>query len=296
MHDIVLSCDFQTETQIHNARSILCPFILEKLKLVKDIHHFPHLKRLEDHLKSWVLQTYDNTIEPSLYETICKETYEQIDWNALVKNPLQYICSHPLYQRLYEIDLCISHIKPSMIYDVLNDVPMNVDETQVIELGSGTGGFTRRMFPLLEAQIKKYVATDLFVFSDYSDLQGAKEKITTRRVNIDKAIPRDFHYQFDLILACNCIHVSKNIVQCLENLSLLVKEGGYLLLEELITDFPLTMFGLDEQIWNIPEDTREYGLWMTRHTWLQYLSQTKWKPITCMRTPYQMILLVQKTN
>ncbi|OLT58080.1 class I SAM-dependent methyltransferase [Moorena bouillonii] len=113
----------------------------------------------------------------------------------------------------------------------------------VIEVGSGTGGLTTHLLPLFEPKQTKYVFTDIsnyflrlgakkyanYPFIDYKILDLEKDCIDQRYTN----------NSFDIILANNVIHDTKNILFTLYNLRKLLKPNGFLILLELT----------DPQIW-----------------------------------------------
>ncbi len=276
--------------QVKNARTIITNLLLIRLK--EHIPSTPLLCQFKDILENWTLDTYDSSICPSLFETICYETYKNIEWSELIEDPLHFICNHPSYRQLYQSEFVIQLNDPQALSVCIEEMTKSTSLRQIIEVGTGTGGFTRRLFPFVQDQIKRYVATDCFKIDEFKDLSPTI--LQRKQLDINMTIPNDLKEQFDLIVSCNCIHVSKNIVDCLNNLSQLVPNKGYLLLEEAIDDYPLVMFGLDDFVWTTPEDKREFGLWMTYSTWLKYIGQTSWIPQLCYRSKYQMMMVLQK--
>jgi SAM-dependent methyltransferase len=101
---------------------------------------------------------------------------------------------------------------------------------QVLELGAGTGGTTRRLAPYLR-DCERFVVTDIrqgFLDRLVAELDGVP--VETAILDIDA--PDDSIGHFDAIFATNCLHVAKDIPAAMVWLRSRLRPGGVLVLGE----------------------------------------------------------------
>ena len=135
---------------------------------------------------------------------------------------------------------------------------------RIFEVGSGTGGTSRAILAALGALIASGVDAGKieFVFSDLSAglVRQAKAELGpqypfARFVVHDVAQPPSSQgaqeQAYDLVLASNVLHATRNIAACLRNVHKLLRSGGALLLNESIRlhDFSTLTFGLTDGWW-----------------------------------------------
>lgn len=123
-------------------------------------------------------------------------------------------------------------------------------KVRVLEIGAGTGSLTESVLEAFPMERVEYVFTDI----SNSFLNRAKERfgkysnIQYRILDIEKdIIEQGFENEtFDLILASNVVHATKNIKEALEHISSALASNGLLMLIELTkpTAFFDMTFGL----------------------------------------------------
>ncbi|GAB1545493.1 hypothetical protein NUACC21_81690 [Scytonema sp. NUACC21] len=108
---------------------------------------------------------------------------------------------------------------------------------RIIEIGAGTGGTTSWLLPVLPEQRTKYTFTDVSTiflnkaskkFSNYPFVQCSL-------LDIEQS-PQEQGYErhcYDLIVAANVLHATRNLEQTLQNLQSLLAPGGLLLVWEV---------------------------------------------------------------
>jgi SAM-dependent methyltransferase len=100
----------------------------------------------------------------------------------------------------------------------------------VLELGAGTGGTTRRLAPDLK-HTRRFVLSDIrqsFLDRLVPELPGVP--VETALVNID--VPLNGIGAFDVIFATNCLHVARDLEATLARLRTRLRPGGMLVLGE----------------------------------------------------------------
>ena len=103
-------------------------------------------------------------------------------------------------------------------------------DKEVLELGAGTGGTTRRLAADLK-NCKRFVLSDVrqsFLDRLAADLPGVP--LETALVNID--VPLNGIGSFDVIFSTNCLHVARDLVATLSRLRSRLVPGGALVLGE----------------------------------------------------------------
>ncbi|GET43760.1 polyketide synthase [Microseira wollei NIES-4236] len=107
---------------------------------------------------------------------------------------------------------------------------------RILEIGAGTGGTTSCILPHLNPHQTEYVFTDIGAFFT----TGAKEKfrdypfVKYRVLDIEKPPESQGFklHQYDLILAANVLHATKDLRQTLQHVRQLLAPGGMLVLQE----------------------------------------------------------------
>lgn len=130
---------------------------------------------------------------------------------------------------------------------------------RILEIGAGTGGTSAIVFPKLRSfqkSIDKYCYTDLskaFFFHAEKNYVPENPYIQCQRLDIEKPI-KDQGFEigsYDLIIATNVLHATKNIRNTLRNAKAALRKNGFIILNEM-SDKSLTThltFGLLDGWW-----------------------------------------------
>ncbi|KAI1488341.1 polyketide synthase [Biscogniauxia mediterranea] len=184
------------------------------------------------------------------------------------------------YQRGFGAERCFSQL--SSYVDVLAHKNPGM---RFLEVGAGTGGATRSVMDTLSRKGQRY---DHFDFTDLSPafFEEAREvfqknlgRMSFRVLNIEKN-PLDQGFEagtYDIIVASNVLHATKNIEATLRNVRSLLKPGGKLLLYEGTNPTSLSMnmvFGTLPGWWLSEEPERAWGPLMTTTSWDSHLKAT----------------------
>ncbi|KAJ5598872.1 ketoacyl-synt-domain-containing protein [Penicillium hordei] len=135
----------------------------------------------------------------------------------------------------------------------------------IMELGAGTGATTRC---IVDRLVQCGIPIE-YTFTDISSalVTGGKRKFARYdcmkygTVDIEKEPPAQYLGQFDVVLATNCIHATRNLQNSMGNISKLLQPHGFVSLVELTTrNYWLDMvFGLLDGWW-LYDDGRPYVL------------------------------------
>lgn len=179
-----------------------------------------------------------------------------------------------LYQQSPEARY-FNSIARSIMEGVVKSQPQ-AKSLRILEVGAGTGGTTGSLLPILPKERASYWFTDV----SESFLEKAKQKFKTypfvRYSLLDiEQNPQDQGYplhSFDVVVAVNVLHATRNIEETLENVRSLLAPDGLLLIIEVTNPqswFDIT-FGLIEG-WQRFEDNRRGNN--------PLLSQIQWKSV-----------------
>ena len=140
----------------------------------------------------------------------------------------------------------------------------------VLEVGGGSGGLTRHLFPLIEADVGSYTTSDVSVVQQHFDA------VKVVRYDVNDSWGGE---AVDVIAASNAIHTCRNLTSSLKNLYTALTDGGFLILHEYISVLPALLWGLSSFAFSA-EDHRDFALWVTKERWLSLLKDNGFEPIT----------------
>ena len=172
-----------------------------------------------------------------------------------------------------------------VVKETISEIPRN-SEIRILEVGGGTGGLTSYVLPHLPSEGTEYV------YSDVSPLflSQAKEKfrdypfLSYRAFDIEKeATKQGFAPQsFDLILASDVLHATRQIHDTLRSLQTLLAPSGQLIFLETTrpTIWVDLVFGLTEGWWRFSDlHVRSSHPLLTIEQWKNALSSVGFKEI-----------------
>ncbi|MBP5976712.1 SDR family NAD(P)-dependent oxidoreductase [Brasilonema sp. CT11] len=145
---------------------------------------------------------------------------------------------------------------------------------RILEIGAGTGSLTSYILPKLTRRRTEYVFTDISqqftsaAEQKFRDYPFVEYQILDIEADI---IGQGFQpHSFDLILASDALHATRDLRQTLENVKQLLTSGGLLVLLELTAPdhFPDLVFGLLKGWWLFTDVQQR-----RKHPWI---SEAKW--------------------
>lgn len=156
---------------------------------------------------------------------------------------------------------------------------------RILEIGAGTGGTSAIVFSKLKPfrdAIEEYCYTDLskaFLFHAEDNYLPDNPYIRCELLDASRDIAEQgFEVgSYDLVLSTNCLHATRNIRQTLRNAKALLRENGFLVLNEIsdVTIYTHLTFGLLDGWWLFEDpDLRIPGCpGLYPSTWQQVLQE-----------------------
>ncbi len=202
---------------------------------------------------------------------------------ATLEAPMATINRHPEHGVLYGADLLARGFDDDVLAQMLAIVEENhTTALHVCEVGSGTGGLTRRVLERPSVSgIARYVATDVT-----RAFQSELERHVTRPVthalwDVQSPVPARLGH-FDLVLASNALHVADDLSIALHNVYEALRPGGFLCFFEATNRVTPLVWGLDASCWSFT-DQRAFGLWTTIEHWKDLLRSAGFQLVSTHR-------------
>ncbi|WP_018694101.1 type I polyketide synthase [Algicola sagamiensis] len=153
--------------------------------------------------------------------------------------------------------IAMNQLMKETLSQVLSELQVH-SSLAILEIGAGTGATTHHLLPELANWDATYTFTDispLFLQNAAVKFNDA-ESMDFRVLDIEQSpAEQGFHQQYDVIVAANVLHATKDIAQTLKHTRTLLKPGGHLLLLEVnkpTVSVDLT-FGLLEGWWRFTD-------------------------------------------
>lgn len=201
-----------------------------------------------------------------------------------------------IVQTLFADDIMTRWYKDGVTYLPFNSIARetlrfclartNAERLRVLEVGAGTGGLTSHVLDQFDPAATRYVFTDVGPYFLRAGRRRFSKYAFVEFAVLDLEQPcseqgfRDT--SFDLVIANNVIHDTRNILDTLRNLAQVTAPGGMLLMLEL-TD-PQTWwhlcFGSLDGWWRFktdPTDRRQDLMILKKHEWLDILGEAGYR-------------------
>ena len=152
---------------------------------------------------------------------------------------------------------------------------------KILEIGAGTGSTTKQLLPLLRGRHVDYEFTDIspLFLSVAQDEFKDYPFITYRLLNIEASISgQGFNPEsYDLIIASNVLHATRNLADTFKNVSALLKDDGSLLMVEgnMSMKWIDLIFGLTSGWWLFSDsDLRPKHATLSVEKWRGFLTSS----------------------
>ncbi|TEA18286.1 Highly reducing polyketide synthase azaB [Colletotrichum sidae] len=199
-------------------------------------------------------------------------------------SPLEVMMEGNLLYEFYEKALCCNR-SYDQVQQIVHLYSMKNPRAKVLEIGGGTGGCTGSVLKGLTENTPdggycflSYTFTDVSAgffeaagkkFSGYGDMISYKKL----DIEVDPAEQSFVAGQYDLIVACQVLHATKNMEKTMRHVRKLLKPGGKLILVETTKDTldVQLVFGTLPGWWLAEEPERKGGPNLTIDHWSRVL-------------------------
>ena len=159
---------------------------------------------------------------------------------------------------------------------------------RILEIGGGTGGTTSFVLPVLPQHCTEYVFTDVSArFTAHAQHKFAQYPfVQFRTLDIERdPIEQGFDpHSFDLIIASDVLHATKDLRKTLDQIKSLLGSGGMVSIVELTRPWlGLTLvFGLLKGWWLFDDDVRRDEPCVSQGTWKSVLQEAGFTGTVCI--------------
>ncbi|EEP81634.1 hypothetical protein UREG_06499 [Uncinocarpus reesii 1704] len=154
--------------------------------------------------------------------------------------PLEVMMENNMLSRFY----AEAHGLPPMndyIARAVGQIVHRYPKANILEIGAGVGGTTRKVLPAIGNAFGHYTFTDIssgFFEKGAEKFAAHRRKMTFKVCDIEKdPIEQGFVEEgYDIIVAANVLHATRSLADTMRNVRRLLKPGGYLVMMEITGD------------------------------------------------------------
>lgn len=180
-----------------------------------------------------LMEPYKERVEVRLACTVGENIKSAILGETHIIAPMR---QDGLLDEYYAHDLGIA-AATEFLAEVMGQIVHVYPHMQILEIGAGTGGATKRVLPRIGPAFDHYTFTDISagyfetardVFAEY------EQRMDFRVLDLEKDVGHQGfeEHSFDLIIASLVLHATKDLKQTLQNVRKLLRPGGYLVATE----------------------------------------------------------------
>ncbi len=258
------------------------PYLNNILSLAKD-NIFEDDKSIINNFNNYVKDYSDISFK------FLNDIVSNID-NLIIHNSCT-IHNHNLFKE-FIISNFITNFKNEYILNISSLVKQEFTEKKIniFEIGSGIYQFSSKIIDYLDNQISSYIVSDL------KSKLIPPELIKYNISSIEYDFNHKLNQKFDLIIASHCLYLSENIKLTLINLKDSLEENGFILIQELISDFPYYIWGVDKHLFEGKINKKING-WIPFKDWETLINSIpELDIIISYYNDYNAIILIKKKN
>ncbi len=277
--------------------------VVQSIDLMWEVIQLPHKPNPEKQLSQLAVEYPNAVAELTLLERCASHLSQVLRGEC---NPLELLfpqgdltTASQLYQDSPGAQV-MNTLVQKVVSKALEHLPSS-RQVRVLEIGAGTGGTTSYILPVLPPHQTEYVFTDLSSRFSTSAQQKFRDYPFVRYEVLD--IEQDIHSQgfepnqYDIIVAANVLHATKDLRTSLEHVQQLLAPNGILILLEGTTRqrWLDLIFGLTEGWWRFEDfDLRpDYPLLATSQ-WQELLQQTGCKQVVTIAGAHETQQVISK--
>ncbi|KAK5988235.1 Compactin diketide synthase mlcB [Cladobotryum mycophilum] len=203
-------------------------------------------------------------------------------------DPLELLFSSELAKDFY-VHLYSLHMRDTRFQTFLDLATHENPSMRILEIGSGTGGFTRPVLATLrrfeqetgQMRFAEYFYTDIspaFFENAQIEFLDYQERMTYKTLDIER-IPFEQGFEagtYDMVIAGSVLHATPHLASTLKNVRTLLKPGGLFVFQEVTRPDNISVnvgFGCLEGWWLSGEEWRQSSPLITEDKWDQLLQE-----------------------
>ncbi|OLN95800.1 Polyketide synthase-nonribosomal peptide synthetase 1 [Colletotrichum chlorophyti] len=190
------------------------------------------------------------------------------------ENILAYMMANDLLDRYYEQGLGLSDLN-KWSANLARQISQRHPQMSIIEIGAGTGGTTKGIVSALGESFASYMFTDIspsFFEKARENLAAWEDRLEYKPLDIETEPSSQgfYNHGYDLAVAGNVLHATRDLGETLKNTRTLLKPGGYLMAVECVDNTAIRagfVQGGLEGWWIGAETGRPWGPTITLAEW-----------------------------
>ncbi|KAH8803554.1 hypothetical protein F5884DRAFT_888903, partial [Xylogone sp. PMI_703] len=299
-----MDADYQTLRELEHAAFIICKRVTSKVHESEVSGFAPHHQQLYRYMQQQFAQGVKgqlpyqdqdmgwSTASPvSDDKVLARVAAASVDGELLCrvgesltdilfgrKEPLEVLMEGGLWTSIYRSS--ITAPRGNFLVRKLTSLLSHKKGLKILEVGAGTGGTTSSFWSAFSSareassRVESYTFTDLstgFFEAAANNFHEWAAFMNFKVLDIEKdpAMQGFEPASYDLVIASNVLHATKQIGKSLEHCRTLLKPGGNILLVELTTPLTRTQisFGILPGWWLGSNDSREWGPLLSEQRW-----------------------------
>ncbi|KAL1985032.1 hypothetical protein VTN96DRAFT_8485 [Rasamsonia emersonii] len=181
----------------------------------------------------------------------------------------------------YYMEGCSFRLLNQHMSRAIRQITHKYPQARLLEIGAGTGGTTKNILDTIGNAYSSYTYTDIsagFFPRAAENFAQQKGKMIFKTLDIERNVrEQGFEEQsYDIIIASNVLHATRNLSQTMQHVRSLLRPGGYLVLTEVTGDLLRTTFlmGGFEGWWLGVDEGRRFGPGISPVQWNELLQET----------------------
>ena len=212
-------------------------------------------------------------------------------------NILEYMAQDGLLSDFYEQGLGLT-ASNRWISRMVRQIAHRYPHMNILEIGAGTGGATKAILGELKTAFTSYTYTDIssgFFETARERFKDYAGKMIFKTFDIEKGVTAQGFTQgsYDLVIASNVLHATKELEETMSNTRQLLKPGGILVLLEVTNSEPLRnglpMGGLTGW-WVGANSGRPWGPTLSLRQWDSLLRRTGFSGVDTTTPDYDTLV------
>lgn len=153
---------------------------------------------------------------------------------------LEVMMENDMLNRLY-MEGCGFRMLNEHIARAISQITHKYPQANILEIGAGTGGTTKKVLDTIGTAYSAYAYTDIspgFFEKASEKFAEHKSKMLFKTLDVEKdTTDQGFgKEQYDIIIAANVLHATRKLTETMRHVRTLIRPGGYLVMMEVTGD------------------------------------------------------------